>query len=121
MQVKTQTYSAFHDLNDDGVLDLDDHRHWITELKSTWYGDANLDGMGDASDLNAVGFNWLGAAGWAGGDFTGDGLVDAADLNVLGFNWLKETEAAPLAVPEPSLTIALLVTFVVVSQRLRRD
>ena len=71
------------------------------------YGDANLDGIVDATDLNILGQNWLleNVSGWSEGDFNGDDRVDQIDLNVLGANWLAETSSAAAAVPEPSTLI----------------
>jgi hypothetical protein len=94
-------------------VNKEDQRIWVEDLAGTNFGDANLDGMVSAADLNAVGVNWLGAAGWSEGDFTGDGIVNAADLNVLGLNWQKGVSAAASAVPEPAaatLAAMLMVT-----------
>ena len=76
-------------------------------------GDSNLDGTVDASDLSAVGQNWLGSPNtWEGGDFNADGIVDALDLNQLGQNWLRSVpspDANVASVPEPGTF--LLLTF----------
>ena len=68
-------------------------------------GDANLDGMVDAADLNELALNWrsIDAEGWGKGDFTADGIVNAADLNELALNWQFGVDpvAAAHAVPEP--------------------
>ena len=96
----------------------EDRRIWIEDLAGTNFGDANLDGIVNASDLNVVGINWLGTADWAGGDFTGDGIVNAADLNVLGINWQKGVAAAAPAVPEPATaTLAVLSLLVFMAWR----
>jgi hypothetical protein len=85
-------------------------------------GDANLDGLVNAFDLNLLATHWLQPAGalWSAGDFTRDGKVDAFDLNALASHWqfvsgnLAATlsqfpqfsaDAAP--VPEPA-TVSLL-------------
>jgi hypothetical protein len=83
-------------------------------------GDANLDGVVDAFDLNVLASNWqAGGRLWTEGDFTADGVVDAFDLNALAGNWQRSDggslEAAlaahPLlraaAVPEPASLGAL--------------
>jgi hypothetical protein len=85
-------------------------------------GDATLNGVVDAFDLNILAANWqTGGKIWSSGDFTGDGLVDAFDLNVLAANWqfgsgggltasLESALAAfPqfAAVPEPASLILL--------------
>ncbi len=114
-------FDPVFDLNSDGLLDSSDRNVLVHDLVNTYFGDANLDGMVNASDLNEVGFNWLGAAGWAGGDFTGDGLVNAADLNVLGFQWQKGVgpgTASPL--PEPAAAWLSFSGALLVARRLRR-
>jgi len=52
------------------------------------YGDANLDGVVDASDLNTVLANYdLGGVSWSQGDFNYDGVVNFADLNKVLTNY----------------------------------
>ena len=72
------------DLNGDGNVDLDDHDFWVKELKHTWYGDANLDGEFNSSDLVKVfqaGLYETGLpAGWMEGDWNCDGVFDSGDL-----------------------------------------
>ena len=48
---------ATYDLNQDGVVDLGDRDAWLVAAGSL-PGDANLDGVNNAQDLNAVGSNW---------------------------------------------------------------
>ena len=51
------------------------------------FGDANLDGNVDSSDLNTIGLN-LGESGVGSeGDFNLDGDVDNEDVIELGINW----------------------------------
>jgi hypothetical protein len=74
-----------------------------------------LDGVNDASDLNALALNWQDANTntWTGGNFTGAG-VDAADLNGLALGWQQSIAAAgATAVPEPA-SLLLLVWPVIV-------
>ena len=40
-----------YDLNQDGAVNSDDHRVWVSDLKKTWYGDADLDGEFNTTDL----------------------------------------------------------------------
>ena len=79
-----------------------------------FYGDANLDGVVDASDLNILGQNWLSenVSGWSEGDFNGDQRVDQIDLNALGQNWLAERRSTAAAIPEPSAMVLILTIFV---------
>ena len=106
-----------YDLNDDRLLNQDDRLLWVEDLKNTFFGDANLDGMVDAADLNALGLNWLGtgAVGWAEGDFTGDAIVNASDLNELALNWQAAVNppVAAHTISEPTgISLALVGLFV---------
>jgi autotransporter-associated beta strand protein len=79
----------------------DDSANSQVLIKYTWEGDANVDGVVNALDFNAVATNF-GATGrvWAQGDFNYDGAVTTADFTMLAQNFLK----APLAsAPPPSL------------------
>jgi fibronectin-binding autotransporter adhesin len=53
----------------------------------TYYGDANLDGQVDVTDLGALATNWQTSNVWSGGDFNYDGFVDVSDLGALATNW----------------------------------
>ncbi len=61
------------------------------------YGDANLDGVVDASDFNIWNDNKFESCNksWSDGDWNGDAAVDAADLNVWSINKFKSS--SPLA------------------------
>lgn len=75
--------------------------------QNTVSGDANLDGLVNALDLNEVGINWQQAGpefSWAQGDFTCDGTIDASDLNEVGINW-QFGVAAPAAVYQPRIVV----------------
>ena len=79
-----------YDLNFDGVVSEADRNSWISDSSRTYYGDANLDGLFDSSDLvdvfqrneyeDGVSLN----SGWADGDWNGDQEFDSGDI-VLGF------------------------------------
>ena len=45
---------AAFDFNEDTVVDQTDHRIWVKDLKHTWFGDANLDGEFNSSDMVQV-------------------------------------------------------------------
>ena len=116
------------DINGDSVVDPLDLDDWLAKAAkfngfSAAYplGDANLDGMVDASDLNALAQRWQSAAsGWSNGDFVPDGFIDAHDLNVLGQNWLAQiSPVATAAVPEPNTFLCLLfcLTFLACCRR----
>ena len=117
------------DLDGDGAVSDADLTLWLSQAGeanigadiSYLAGDANLDGIVNATDLNALAVNWLGEAPWSGGDFTADGDVEAADLNLLGINWQKSVLVAPAAsVPEPASVIVLYILFGVIGVTLRK-
>ncbi|MCA9148972.1 MAG: hypothetical protein KDA92_06735, partial [Planctomycetales bacterium] len=73
-----------YDVNRDGIVDLDDHAHWVHELKHTWLGDANLDGEFNTADFVSAfslgGYEQDTYAGWADGDWNGDERFGTSDL-----------------------------------------
>jgi uncharacterized protein YjbI with pentapeptide repeats len=98
-----------YDLNIDTRVDQTDVRRWLHELKHTWFGDANLDGRFDSTDLVAV-FNageyqdWgYQNSTWSTGDWTGDREFTTTDLIVALADGGYEMEAPslPTVVPEP--------------------
>ena len=110
---------AWFDLTGDGTVDGNDRDFWITDLKETFVGDANLDGQVDAADLNALALSWQDddATSWGHGDFNGDGLVTSTDLNDLALNWRGGIPQAA-AVPEPTshVLLAMAVAMLLVSR-----
>ena len=86
------------------------------------FGDANLDGSVNVSDLNALGQSWLGHPNaWQLGDFNADGTVDAGDLNKIGQNWLVTipSAAAAQSVPEPRGWCLLVISLACIVCRRR--
>ena len=67
-------------------------------VRYTWSGDANLDGVVNALDFNALASNFGGASNrfWYQGDFNYDGMTNTADFNALASNF-------NLALPSPAL------------------
>ena len=71
---KSYSASQMLDVNHDNAVDVSDLRHWVKDIASTWYGDANLDGKFDSSDLVVVFKADLyesqitGKANWTSGD-----------------------------------------------------
>ena len=71
------------DLNLDRIVDVQDLDQWMADAAtmngfSAPYlkGDADLNGVVDAGDLNSLALNWRqNVAAWSGGDFTADGVV----------------------------------------------
>jgi hypothetical protein len=112
---------ARFDLNADGQIDTLDLDEWLAAGAAENgfglpypQGDANLDGIVNAADLNALALNWQqNVPLWSGGDFDANGFVEAADLNKLALNWqarIPLASANVVSVPEPSTT-----TFAVLS------
>ncbi len=74
------------DLNGDLVVDQADLCELITVILGTSYGDVNLDGVVDSTDVDIV-MNGMTVQpedmGWASGDLNGDGVVDQLDLDIV--------------------------------------
>lgn len=74
------------DLNSSGATDQDDLEHLVQQVFGTVFGDSNLDGRFNSSDLVAI-FQ-IGEyedsissnSGWADGDWNGDGDFNSADF-----------------------------------------
>ncbi len=123
-QISSGDNNAIFDVNQDGTVDADDIPSFLAAAGTergyegpVAMGDADFNGIVDASDLNAVGLNWLqeGVSGWCQGDFTRDGTVDASDLNHVGLAWLSDVRGPAKgdihhAVPEPSTILLAVVT-----------
>jgi uncharacterized protein YjbI with pentapeptide repeats len=116
------------DLNADGNVDLDDHRHWVHELKKTWIGDANLDLEFNSSDMVQVFAagkyeDFTGElASWSEGDWNGDGIFNSSDM-VTAFadgGYEKGPGIDAVAVPEPASAILFLVSLVIIATQRRR-
>ena len=111
------------DLNDDGNVDQLDIDHWVASLANTFYGDANLNGLIEQADLDAVLQNWgRQDGGWATGDYNGDGFVAQTDLDLVLQGW--GSSAAPVfnadAVPEPATALGMIGLGGVLVSRRRR-
>ena len=82
----------------------------LTLTASGLPGDANLDGMVDTLDFNALAANFGGTGKtWLQADFNGDDVVDTLDFNNLAANFGKTTPpetdssvARSATVPEPT-------------------
>ena len=75
-------------------------------------GDANLDGLVNALDFNALATNFGGSGRfWFQGDFNYDGITNTLDFNSLAANFNQPALASPPlgnVVPEP-FSIALMI------------
>lgn len=115
-EVIAGTHGSGLDMTGDGRVNADDLAEWrvIAATENGFAapyleGDANLDGMVDARDLNSVALSWGQSPNtWSEGDFKGAGSVNAVNLNALAVNWDREIPLAAQAVPEPTSLVALL-------------
>ena len=119
---------ADFDLTGDGLVNEDDRVFWLHDLKGTWVGDADLDGLFDSLDFVAVfvegKYETEEAASWAQGDWNADLVFDSGDFVAAFVDGGYEAGAYPgavQAVPEPSsLVLALLSLAGLISLARRR-
>ncbi len=101
---------SHYDFDGNGQVESNDVAVFLASIGSL-LGDANLDGVVNAADLNLVGVNWLAShcVNWSGGDFSGDGAVTAVDLNAIGLHWRQSAAALAVVrrVPRAPLHVAL--------------
>ncbi len=89
-QIESATPDVAFDLTSDGSVDAADRDFLVRDILGTNYGDSNLDGIFNSSDMVAIfvvgeyedGID--GNSTWAEGDWDGDSDFDSADL-VLAF------------------------------------
>jgi uncharacterized lipoprotein YddW (UPF0748 family) len=67
-------------------------------------GDANDDGVVDATDASIVASHWLQSGVRGDGDFNMDGVVDDKDAAILAAHWGQASEGGP-SVPEPNAIV----------------
>ncbi len=114
--VRTNSTDVLFDLNADGAVTEADRSTWIKDLRKTWIGDANLDGVFNTADFLAV-FQIgeyedavSGNSTWAEGDWSGDGDFNSGDFLVAfqdgGFE--QGPRAAVRSVPEPASLLTLV-------------
>ena len=111
------------DVNSDGAVNNADRVFWIDSINNSYFGDANLDGEFNSSDLvtvfSAGKYETGEAAGWAEGDWDGDMTFSSGDL-VTAFQsggYEQGPRAAVAAVPEPSSVVLLLIGLVAFLRR----
>lgn len=126
---RSADFSRTFDLNQDSIIDLEDRREWVVLLKGTWFGDANLDGRFDSTDLVQV-FqagqyedSLPGNATWQTGDWDGDGDFGSNDLVLAfqdgGFEMGPRQQPEGELVPEPS-GLGLLALLLLAQRHARR-
>ncbi len=91
-RVRNKVFDKTFDLNGDGRLDKSDRDKLVEVIFGTSYGDANLDGFFDSTDLTIFirsGYyesRTYFIATWSTGDCNGDGRFDSGDL-VFALQW----------------------------------
>ena len=110
LALRDRSASSTFDLNSDDLVNFDDHGFWVTETYSTYFGDANLDGVFDSGDLiqvfqrNEYEDGIAGNSGWEDGDWNGDLEFDSRDFVAAFRSEGYEVGPRPSlnSVPEPS-------------------
>lgn len=101
--IATQETTSKYDLDIDGRVSSTDVDIWLSIAAEQNHfvspyllGDANLDGVVDAEDLNQIAIHWQSPeTDWSKGNFIPDSIVDAHDLNALAVNWQQSVEKKP--------------------------
>jgi hypothetical protein len=107
-EIQAGATATHFDLDQSGAVDLADRQFWVTDVKLTWIGDANLDREVNFDDFVALSNNFGQPGGWERGDFDGNGQIEFADFVALSANFGVAANASAAAVPEPSgATLAL--------------
>lgn len=129
--VRVSSTDLTYDVNFDNVLDIQDQTYWVEEILGTWFGDANLDGVFDSTDLVTV-FqagkyedSVLLNAGWGTGDWNGDSEFNSSDLVIAfqsgGYDQGKRDATAAVQVPEPTLSTWVIVIGALLAKSIRRQ
>ena len=116
------------DLNDDETIDLRDVHFWVSDLKKTWIGDANLDG-----EFNSGDFVQVFQAGkyesdelsiWSEGDWNADERFDSGDF-VVAFQdggYEMGVRSTVATVPEPTTGwFAVIAVLSIACRRFRQE
>ncbi len=107
------------DLNQNGIVDAADVEFLLHDIIGTEYGDLNLDGSIDQTDLALwqAGFGTSSGAGYFNGDIDGDGDSDGTDYLILQSNlgFVSQSIAASNAVPEPSSQLLGMAALLIAS------
>ncbi|MCA9167575.1 MAG: hypothetical protein KDB23_07890, partial [Planctomycetales bacterium] len=115
-------------VTNDGTFNNEDRDFWVTKIKQTYFGDADLDGEFNSADLINV-FqageyedHVVGNSTWSTGDWNGDGEFTTSDL-VIAFQdggYDRGPRGVVTAVPEPTGLFPLFMSALGVVARTRR-
>ena len=124
-EIRAGTNNGAFDLDNNAVVNDEDLRVWVEDLKFTYFGDANLDDEFNSSDFVAVfgagKFETGQAATWAEGDWNGDGVFGSGDFVKAFSGGGFEIGPRPASVvPEPSSLGILLIGLFGLFARIRR-
>jgi Asp-tRNA(Asn)/Glu-tRNA(Gln) amidotransferase A subunit family amidase len=120
-KVLSASRDLLFDFNYDRRVNGLDRRVWVVEFAKTYFGDANLDGEFNSSDLVSVfqsGQYEDGIAAnstWSGGDWNGDREFDSADF-VISFQeggYEKGPRNALRLIPEPAGAVMLVAAWAI--------
>ena len=105
-----QIYSSTADAAGKALGWVDDGVNEEVTVMYTLYGDSNLDGSVNGTDLNAV-LSYYNQSSqiWNHGDFNYDGSVNGTDLNTVLSNYNQSLSSSTAAVPEPSTLLLAAV------------
>ena len=129
VEANAGTNNASFDLNNDALVNGADREVWVNDLRRTWFGDSNLDGIFNSSDFVSVftaGEYEDAAAGnstWGTGDWNGDLEFNSSDFVtafVSGGFEQGERPAAAQAVPEPGSVLLVLMGVIALFAARRR-
>ncbi len=119
---------SIFDVNDDGIVTLADRVSWITDIRRTVFGDANLDGEFNSADLLQLfqtGEYEDGVPGnstWGEGDFGGDFEFDSDDLILaLQTGAYGQGPVAASPIPEPTSFLFVLAGLAAIGLHCRRQ
>ena len=106
--IREGSTDAFFDLDESGTVDISDLDYMVENILNTKYGDHNLDGIVNGTDLKAVTENAFQLdTGWSAGDFNGDGVTDVSDFNRWNENReLTVTRTGEATLQEPLVQVA---------------